>query len=701
MAFPRRLPNWDRNLLSQATYQIMPGSHGGPMVQLNLVFPRTSTPSASSYSYGGSSSFGSSSSVTNPDMTLALLLDRSGSMTETYRDGHVFNAASAILSEVGSSGFDLVFYDTAPTYVGHIGSSAALATAINRNAPQGGGTRVADALRETIKRYHTRKGVYVIVVTDGEFSDKTQVQAMVLNELLPMITPENPYALRLHFVGAGEEVDHEFLQQLETQASGRGVTLVRQHHHTHLHHTHASILDELDTLYVGAGSQVRLEGPEGVVLRVGDPTANAWHVGHVYEAPFIPRHATIAVEFADVVGRSRSLDLRLTYVDAHKTPRELTFAIPLPRSTVAQTTAAGTQGAGASTGRRGWSLHLPWRHASPDEQAARDAAAQQETEREQRAISARQSELDRQSQDMQELARGGIPVGAQQRLRELSERPGAFTSNLDPDELGLLRANGYRPRGVVSGSAMYHVGQAYASSYQDSEVRVLTQAYDTATALAVSRMEQEVRALGAHGAVGVRMVMARHEWADKTVEVRIIGTAVMGPGPAPQRPWLTDLSGQEWWSLRRAGYDAVGLVWGHCTWFVLTTYSDEQLKVTYSNSEYRHWGDALSRARHVAQQHLLTQAREHGATGVVGVRIARRVDEVRLSGPDENPVYEYEHHTLVLSAVGTAIRLCPDAPQRVRATVPVLSLRDGRFKPMVTREVDIAFLDAGEKEKGE
>jgi len=697
MAFPRRLPNWDRALLSQATYQIMPGSHGGPMVQLNLVFPRTSTPSASSYSYGGSSSFGSSSSVTNPDMTLALLLDRSGSMTETYRDGHVFNAASAILSEVGSSGFDLVFYDTAPTFVGHIGSSSALATAINRNAPQGGGTRVADALRETINRYHARKGIYVIVVTDGEFSDKTQVQAMVLNELLPMITPENPYALRLHFVGAGEEVDHEFLQQLETQASGRGVTLVRQHHHTHLHHTHASILDELDTLYVGAGSQPRLEGAEGVVLRVGDPTANAWHVGHVYEAPFIPRRALIAVEFADVVGRPRSLDLRLTYVDAHKTPRELTFAIPLPRSTVAQTTAAGTQGAGASTGRRGWSLHLPWRHASPDEQAARDAAAQQETEREQRAVSARQSELDRQSRDMQELARGGIPVGAQQRLRELSDRPGAFTSNLDPDELGLLRANGYRPRGVVSGSAMYHVGQAYASSYQDSEVRVLTQAYDTATALAVSRMEQEVRALGAHGAVGVRMVMARHEWADKTVEVRIIGTAVMGPGPAPQRPWLTDLSGQEWWSLRRAGYDTVGLVWGHCTWFVLTNWNDEQLKVTYSNSEYRHWGDALSRARHVAQQHLLTQAREHGATGVVGVRIARRVDEVHLSGPDENPVYEYEHHTLVLSAVGTAIRLRPDAPRQVRATVPVLSLRDGRFKPMVTREVDIAFLDAGEK----
>ena len=47
---------------------------------------------------------------------------------------------------------------------------------------------------------------------------------------------------------------------------------------------------------------------------------------------------------------------------------------------------------------------------------------------------------------------------------------------------------------------MYHVGQAYASAWTDCEVQELSSAYNEATRLAVSRMEQEVRELGAHGA---------------------------------------------------------------------------------------------------------------------------------------------------------------------------------------------------------
>ena len=154
--------------------------------------------------------------------------------------------------------------------------------------------------------------------------------------------------------------------------------------------------------------------------------------------------------------------------------------------------------------------------------------------------------------------------------------------------------------------------------------------------------------------------------AIRTIEVQVVGTAVEGPGPAPRQPWLTDLSGQEWWALNRAGYEPVTLVWGHCTWFVLTTDNDEYIMKNYSNQEFQHWGTALGQARRVALDHARQQATQHGATGIAGVRIERRLDEVRLTGPDHDEVYKREHHNIVVSMIGTAIHMRADAPRVFR-----------------------------------
>jgi uncharacterized protein YbjQ (UPF0145 family) len=365
--------------------------------------------------------------------------------------------------------------------------------------------------------------------------------------------------------------------------------------------------------------------------------------------------------------------------------------VPLPRDAA---TAAATPAAAPAPPRE-HRFHLPWHRASPEEEAARAEAARQRQELAQRIEQVRQAELQRQAADLQALSRGGIPTGAQQRLRELGTRAGdaaaIFTSNLDPDESALLRRHGYRPRGLITGSAMYHVGQAYASSQQDVEVTVLSQAYNTATRLAVARLTEELKLIGAHGVVGVRLSVARHEWAEKTVEVQLVGTAVEGPSPAPEHPWLCDLSGQEWWALRRAGYDPVALVWGHCTWFILTTQNDEYVERAFSNVELGHWSAALGKARHIALDHARGQATDRHATGIVGVRIERRLDEVRLTGAGEDPAYEREHHNLVVSMIGTAVRLRPDAPRAIPRAAQILSLRDGHIAPAVLRHTDASF----------
>ncbi len=323
-------------------------------------------------------------------------------------------------------------------------------------------------------------------------------------------------------------------------------------------------------------------------------------------------------------------------------------------------------------------LPWPWNRGAAGAPPPEDPAAAQQR---------LQQERDRQERDQYLLESGQLPSTARARLESLGERgPGAlaFTSDLAPDEAALLRQQGFQAICLVGGSALYHVGYAYASAWQDVEVAQLSQAYNEATRLATERMAMEAAVVGAHGVVGVRYTIVRHEWADRTIEVQLVGTAVRGPGPAPRQPWLCDLSGQEWWALRRAGYEAAALAYGHCTWFILTQMQDEWTEQSFSNAELRHFSEALAHCRNRASAHLLRCARDAGATGLVGVHISRRLDEVRLTGSDENPAYEREHHNLVLSMIGTAIRRRPDAERPAasgRGPSLVLSLRDGRLVP--------------------
>lgn len=675
MAFDRRLPNNRSDLLTGSRYQIVPSPRGLPMAQVSLRFNRYIP------------------ALVNPDMSLTVLIDRSGSMTDTFNEGHVYNVARTIFNHISwaNAGFNLVFYDDHVSDAGHITSDMDLSQRIRANFPRGGGTYVMQALQTAIARYQGKKGMYIIVITDGEFSDKMVVQNYVINSLLPKVTPDHPYAFRIHFVGAGEGVDHAFLQQLEAAAAGKGVPMISQHHHAHLSHSHASILDEMDRALVGVGTGARVGEPDllagnagasetPVITHVSDPlTMRTWD-GPVGDFGFLPRRVTFGSEYGHTYPQTLPVGVRFT--DPTTSAQEVLLSVPLPKD-------ASAAAAGAP---RKSLFHLPWGQ-SPEQQADREEAEREREALQLRAQEVHASEMRRQQGDLAALARGGIPIQAQERLKEIANSAGAegvlFTSNLDPDEAALLRREGFHPLGMVTGSAMYHVGQAYASSQGDCEVKVLSDAYNTATGLAVSRLRQELKLIGAHGVVGVRLTLVRHEWADKTVEVQAIGTAVRGSGPAPAEPWMCDLAGQEWWALHRAGYDSAGLVWGHATWFILTTQTDEWNVQSWQNVELGHWSTALAKARHLAMNHIKDQARQMNANGVTGVRVERRIDEVRLTGPGEDPTYEREHHNLVMSIIGTAIRVRPNAPARVPGAVQVLSLRDGRLTPVGMALADV------------
>jgi hypothetical protein len=276
---------------------------------------------------------------------------------------------------------------------------------------------------------------------------------MITSQLLPQLTPENPYAFRLHFVGAGEGVDHAFLNQLEQLSTGQGVQMVASDHHAHLSHSHGNILDELDRAFIGRANNFGIAESEpatsgAIITRIGDLTSQIWHQGDQATFSFMPAHANIGLEFA--ANHPLSVPLSVTIPGTHYDDKSIFFQVLLARGTAAGATVSVSSN---------WTDLLKGTLLGSSEKRAEDTARQAH------AAEVREAEIIRQDIDLNVLANGGIPVQATRRLKELSEQASKdqaiSTSDLAPDELALLTRCGFRPRGLVTGSAMYHVGQAF------------------------------------------------------------------------------------------------------------------------------------------------------------------------------------------------------------------------------------------------
>src|SRR5438876_12460923 len=150
-----------------------------------------------------------------------------------------------------------------------------------------------------------------------------------------------------------------------------------------------------------------------------------------------------------------------------------------------------------------------------------------------------------------------LPTHARERLsimRGDAKHHSLFTSDLSVNEFLLVRQAGFDPLGLVVGSSIYHIGIQIAGWKQSQEMGVLSQAMYGARELAMTRMEEEADQLGADGIVGVRLDIGRYEWGENLAEFIAIGTAVRHREGvlhrAPNgRPFTSDLSGQDFWTL--------------------------------------------------------------------------------------------------------------------------------------------------------
>jgi uncharacterized protein YbjQ (UPF0145 family) len=225
----------------------------------------------------------------------------------------------------------------------------------------------------------------------------------------------------------------------------------------------------------------------------------------------------------------------------------------------------------------------------------------------------------------------GIPESGRARIERMKQEVarGFFTSDLSINEFVLVKQSGFEPLGLVLGSSIYHIGFQQAMWNQSQELGVLTQAMYHARDLAMTRMEEEADQLGADGIVGVRLDIGRYEWGADLAEFIAVGTAVRHRGGelhrAPSgRPFTSDLSGQDFATLLRAGYRPVGLVMGNCVYHVGRQGMLASLKQVGRNVEMPNYTQALYQARELAMERMGREADELQAGGIVGARIVER-----------------------------------------------------------------------------
>jgi uncharacterized protein YbjQ (UPF0145 family) len=259
----------------------------------------------------------------------------------------------------------------------------------------------------------------------------------------------------------------------------------------------------------------------------------------------------------------------------------------------------------------------------------------------------------------------GVPEHGRERLAQM--QGGFFTSDLSVNEFLLVKQAGFDPLGLVIGSSIYHIGYQQSNWKQSMEMAVLSQAMYEARELAMTRMEEEADQLGADGIVGVRLDIGRYEWGEHLAEFIAIGTAVKHHEGelhrAPNgRPFTSDLSGQDFWTLLASGHRPVGLVMGSCVYHVAHQGMLASMRQMGQNVEMPNFTQALYDARELAMERMQKEAEDLQAEGIVGVQLQERS-------------HGWGSHVIEFFAVGTAI-VPTQGESKLPEPIPTISLND-------------------------
>jgi uncharacterized protein YbjQ (UPF0145 family) len=296
-----------------------------------------------------------------------------------------------------------------------------------------------------------------------------------------------------------------------------------------------------------------------------------------------------------------------------------------------------------------------------------------------------------QEQSLAQVERGGIPLSAERRLKELREGSGAatFTSDLSVNSFALCHQLGLKPLSQVMGSSIYQMGYqgAWGANYGSGgllmELDTLSDALNEVRGRALVRLGEEARHVGADAVVGVHTRAGESELETGTVALEhvVVGTAVRREGAHVQHPVLTELSMAEYAMLLQGGFEPLGIVAWSSVFFTSYVFggivgegmlAGGSLTMGVRNFELREFTQAIYTARETVMQRITGQAASLGASGVVGMKIAHTVRPHTLSGGGISGGRQLSGMMVTFTAVGTAIQ--QHAASTVKSPKPTIDL---------------------------
>lgn len=254
-----------------------------------------------------------------------------------------------------------------------------------------------------------------------------------------------------------------------------------------------------------------------------------------------------------------------------------------------------------------------------------------------------------------ELGAAAIAEAALRRIGDVAAAKAgpAITSDLSVDEFLLVTEAGFQPLGLVTGSSVYHVGNQIKMWNQNTELGVLSRAMSSARQFATDKMQLEAMTLGADGVVGVRLSVLRHDFGADIAEFVAIGTAVRADSRTGGRwrfwrnnkawPFTSNLSGQDFYALIKAGYAPVGMVIGSCVYQVAHRQFGQVIGTLRQNVELEQFTKAHYDARELAMGRIQAAAKALAAQGIVAMELHQNS-------------HSWGKHTIEFLAIGTAIK---------------------------------------------
>jgi uncharacterized protein YbjQ (UPF0145 family) len=309
-----------------------------------------------------------------------------------------------------------------------------------------------------------------------------------------------------------------------------------------------------------------------------------------------------------------------------------------------------------------------WRFWRPDTEDEQQAAAQAEVLVEQRR------------QAVEALTNGDIPAIAKERiLKHASRTDKFFSSDLSVNEFLLMKESGVEVISQVMGTCYYNLSlfASFGAGRSTGEMIKLTEAQSHSRFLAMQRMQQEAKLLGASGVVGVRLKVKRPDVGNRNTEFTAFGTAVrIANYPAGAEPFISNLSGQEFWKLHTAGYRPVGVVMGCCSYYVYTDYRTRRQQTgfffTAPNQEIVNYTQSFYNARELSMSRLDSELKDLSADGAIGVDVDFEIEEIEYELNRQTQIDLLLHFT----ALGTAIQKSEAVP--ARAPLMYIDLSKGK-----------------------